>query len=102
MSSSAKQMCMADELMNIIIVQLQPLLLLSQCININEDEESDAFLFLVCINVEFRPTKKNKLQDFRSHLTLGFLHSTFFSLRVYWNRGYALRFVIPVKISSES
>lgn len=54
-------MCTVDELTNLTIVQLlttSTSTLLLRCKNINKDEESDAFLFLVHMNVEFRPQRK--------------------------------------------
>lgn len=56
-------MCTVDELTNLTIVQLLTTLtstLLLRCKNINKDEESEAFLFLVRTNVEFKPQRKKK------------------------------------------
>lgn len=55
------QMCTVDELTNLTTVQLlttSTSTLLLCCKNINKDKESDAFLFLVRMNVEFRPQRK--------------------------------------------
>lgn len=60
-------------------IQLLLLLLLPRCKTILKDNMPDAFQFLVCVNLwAHAQTEK----DFCSPLTLDFLSSTFFSLRV--------------------